>query len=108
MSSYSELIIRATGCNPADVAEIEDYMRNIYFHSTLDWQTKAQFDKGAKESYADILWMRSPEGKAYMKQLEKEMGASGVIDETFTEVDLSGFLGDNPDLVPELKKKYNI
>jgi hypothetical protein len=43
-----------------------------------------------------------------MKQLEKEMGASGVIDETFTEVDLSGFLGDNPDLVPELKKKYNI
>ena len=71
--SYKEMIIEASGCNEKDATEIEDYMRNIYFHSTLDWQTKAQFDKGARESYQDILWMRTPEGIAYMKQLELQM-----------------------------------
>lgn len=67
--NYQESIIKATGCTPADAIEVEDYMRNIYFHSTLDWQSKALFNKGAKESYNDILWMRSPEGIEYMKQL---------------------------------------
>ena len=67
--SCKETIIEVTNCDPKDAEEIEDYMRNIYFHSTLDWQSKAQFNKGAKESYQDILWMRSPEGIKYMKQL---------------------------------------
>ena len=67
--TYKESIIEVTGCNPKDADEIEEYMRNIYFHSTLDWQSKAQFNKGARESYKDILWMRSPEGVEYMKQL---------------------------------------
>ena len=70
--TYKETIKKVTGCTPQDAVEIEDYMRNIYFHSTLDWQTKAQFNKGAKESYNDILWMRSPEGIEYMKQLENQ------------------------------------
>lgn len=69
LSIYQKSIIEATKCSPDDAAEIEDYMRNIYFHSTLDWQSKAQFNKGARESYNDILWMRSPEGIAYMKKL---------------------------------------
>ena len=67
--TYKEMIINATNCNPNDAEEIEDYMRNIYFHSTLDWQGKAQFNKGARESYRDILWMHSPEGVEYKKQL---------------------------------------
>jgi len=67
---YKESIIEVTGCNAEDAEEIEDYMRNIIFHSTLDWQTKAQFNKGAKDAYSDILWMRSPEGIEYMKQIE--------------------------------------
>jgi hypothetical protein len=71
MNSYQKSIIEVTGCDPKDAEEIEEYMRQVYFHSTLDWQTKEQFDKGAKESYSDILWMRSPEGQKYMKQLEK-------------------------------------
>ena len=66
---YRQSIIEVTNCDPKDAEEIENYMRDIYFHSTLDWQSKAQFNKGAKESYQDILWMRSPEGIEYMKQL---------------------------------------
>jgi len=69
LTFYQREIIQITGCKPEDAEEIEDYMRNIIFHSTLDWQSKAQFNKGARESYRDILWMRSPEGVEYMKQL---------------------------------------
>jgi len=69
LNFYQKNIVSVTGCKPEDAEEIEDYMRNIIFHSTLDWQTKAQFNKGARESYRDILWMRSPEGVEYMKQL---------------------------------------
>lgn len=32
----------------------------------------------------------------------------GQIDETWIEVDLSGFLKDNPLLIPKLRKKYSI
>jgi len=69
ITAYQKDIIEITGCKPEDAEEIEDYMRNIYFHSTLDWQSKALFKKGAKESYRDILWMRSPEGMEYIKEL---------------------------------------
>ena len=69
LTFYQREIIQITGCKPEDAEEIEDYMRNIIFHSTLDWESKAQFNKGARESYRDILWMRSPEGVEYMKQL---------------------------------------
>ena len=67
------MIVDATGCKPADVAEIEDYMRHVIFHSTLDWQTAAQLKKAAKEAWRDIQFMRSPEGIAYMQKLEDEM-----------------------------------
>jgi hypothetical protein len=108
MATYQESIICATGCTPADAVEVEDYMRHIYFHSTLDWQSKALFDKGARESYREILWMRSPEGIRYMKGLEERQDFSGVIDDTFEEVDLSGFINENPGLIPGLKKKYKL
>lgn len=32
----------------------------------------------------------------------------GVIDDTFTEVDLSEFLKDNPAIMADLKKKYKL
>jgi hypothetical protein len=73
MSFYSELIIKATGCQESDAEEIEDYMRDIIFHSTLDWQTRKQLEEAAKEAYSDILFMRSPEGQEYIKQIEEEM-----------------------------------
>ena len=51
MSFYQEAIIKATKCAPEDGPEIEEIMRNDIFHSTLDWQTKTQFNKGAREAY---------------------------------------------------------
>lgn len=57
--------------NEKDLQEIEDYMRNIYFHSTLDWQSEDQLKQGAIDSWGDIQFMRSAEGQEYMKQLNK-------------------------------------
>jgi len=45
--SYQDLIIRATGCPPADAPEIEEIMRQDIFHSTLDWQTREQLEEAA-------------------------------------------------------------
>ena len=73
MSFYSELIIKATGCPESDAAEIEDYMRHTIFHSCLDWQTRKQLEEAARTAYSDILFMRSPEGIEYIKQIEEKM-----------------------------------
>lgn len=50
MSAYEDAIIEGTRCSRADAAMIEDIMRNEVFHSTLDWQTRAQFRKGARRA----------------------------------------------------------
>ena len=73
MNYYQQQIINATKCDPMDAAEIEDIMRDIIFHSTLDWQTKAQFNKGAREAKELLDYLRSPEGIAYAEQVEREM-----------------------------------
>ena len=71
MNHYQESISKVTGVtNETDLQEIENYMRDCYFNSTLDWQSKAQFNKGARESWSDIQYMRSPEGQKYMASLE--------------------------------------
>ena len=54
MTFYQELIIKATGANARDVEYIEDIMREDIFHSTLDWQSRAQFVRGAREA-AEML-----------------------------------------------------
>lgn len=72
--SYAQTITAATGVtDPADVAEIEDSMRNDIFHSTLDWQTKAVLMKGAREAWALIQYMRSPAGMTEIERLNAEM-----------------------------------
>lgn len=75
MAKLHDEIIQWTGCSPADAPEIEDYMRNDIFHSTLDWQTLAQLKKAAKQAWKDIQFMRSPEGIAYMEKLYQQMMA---------------------------------
>jgi hypothetical protein len=50
MTFYQELIIKATGASGTDVEYLEDIMRNDIFHSTLDWQTRAQLARGAREA----------------------------------------------------------
>lgn len=48
MSHYQKSISKLTDITDArDLGEIEETMRNDIFHSTLDWQTKEQLDKGA-------------------------------------------------------------
>lgn len=73
LRGYQKQIFEATKCKPEDAAEIEEIMRDIIFHSTLDWQTKRQFNKGAREAKELLDYMRSDEGKAYMAQVEHEM-----------------------------------
>lgn len=48
MSRYREIIRQATGCAPAEAARIEDVMRNVIFHSTLDWQTREELEDAAR------------------------------------------------------------
>jgi hypothetical protein len=51
MTLYKEIIKEATGLTDMKaIAEVEDCMRNDIFHSTLDWQTKRQLMKAAKEA----------------------------------------------------------
>ncbi|MHB2025100.1 MAG: hypothetical protein ACYCPQ_00470 [Elusimicrobiota bacterium] len=50
MSFYQDLIIKATGVNKKDAGYVEDIMREDIFHSTLDWQSRARFVRGAREA----------------------------------------------------------
>ena len=55
MTFYAELISKATGQKDPDrLNMIEHYMREIYFHSTLNWQTAEQLETAARESAADL------------------------------------------------------
>lgn len=74
LKGYAASINRATGVtDPELLAEIEDTMRNDIFHSTLDWQTPAQFAKGAREAHDLVSYMRSPAGAAEMAVLMVSM-----------------------------------
>ena len=49
MSYYSRFITEATGVkDAAQLALIEESMREDIFHSTLDWQSAEQLREGAK------------------------------------------------------------
>jgi hypothetical protein len=55
LRGYQKAIAEATGVtDPAIIEQIETHMREDVFHSTLDWQSKAQFNKGAREAFK--LW----------------------------------------------------
>jgi hypothetical protein len=59
MSSYREAIIEDTGCNPDDAGMTEHIMREDIFHSTLDWQTRAELRRAARKA-AKILAQDRP------------------------------------------------
>lgn len=59
---YSDLIREATGCTQAQVDEIEDLMRDVVFHSTLDWQTREQLERGARTAYSVMREMKENQG----------------------------------------------
>ncbi len=49
---YQRAIMEQLGCSAEDASMVEDIMRNHVFHSTLDWQSEAQFQGGAREAWA--------------------------------------------------------
>lgn len=58
---YALVIHEATGVtDPNDLADIEDSMRHDIFHSTLDWQTRPQLKRGAREAWELVQIMRDP------------------------------------------------
>ena len=59
-SFYRSLIIAATGINEKEAGYVEEIMRDDIFHSTLDWQSRAQFVRGAREA-AEMLKAYRPD-----------------------------------------------
>lgn len=61
LKGYARTISEATGVtDPADLADIEDSMRNDIFHSTLDWQTRDQLAAAAREAWDLVRLLRNP------------------------------------------------
>ena len=50
LNALHRLIREATGAAIADLAHIENIMREEIFHSTLDWQTREQLAAGAQQA----------------------------------------------------------
>ena len=51
LTGYQALIQEATGVTDLEhIERIEDTMRQVIFHSTLDWQTREQLKQGAREA----------------------------------------------------------
>lgn len=51
LRGYALIIHEGTGrTDPAELAQIEDTMRHIIFHSTLDWQSREQLHTGARQA----------------------------------------------------------
>ena len=48
---YNKMIKEILNCDDLIAEEVQEIMRNDIFHSTLDWQTKKEFEKGAKEAF---------------------------------------------------------
>jgi hypothetical protein len=57
-TGYNEIIVQATGCSLPDAEDVEEIMRGVIFHSTLDWQTRDELEVGARIAYAVLQNMR--------------------------------------------------
>jgi hypothetical protein len=55
MKGYTEMIIEDTGCTLSEAPIVADLMRKHVFHSTLDWQSRSELRKGAREAYRLFL-----------------------------------------------------
>ena len=71
MSIEEKEIVEITGCAAADAAMIEYIIREEIFHSTLDWQTPAQFRRAARKA-AKILAEDRPTYEAYFAMMRAQ------------------------------------
>ena len=49
---YQRDILEQFRCSAEDAAIVEDIMRNHVFHSTLDWQSATELQRGTREAWA--------------------------------------------------------
>lgn len=62
LRGYAVIINEATRVtDTATLDKIEELMRHVIFHSTLDWQTREQLHAGAREALA-VIHMAAAEG----------------------------------------------
>ena len=73
MNIYQQMISETVKCTPEVAVELVEIMRQDISHSTLDWQSRKQFNKGAREALELYEYMNSDEGKEYVKMITKEM-----------------------------------
>ncbi|MBM3861553.1 MAG: hypothetical protein FJ395_18160 [Verrucomicrobia bacterium] len=75
------MIQEDTDCTAADAPMVEEIMRNDVFHSTLDWQTRAEFRKGAREAARlleenrDLYEAARAETMAFVAQMKKQQAS---------------------------------
>jgi hypothetical protein len=73
LSGYQQIISQATGViEPKQLDEIEQIMRDTIFHSTLDWQTRSELMRGARQARAVQLALRRDE------MLRRKAGATNA------------------------------
>lgn len=58
-SGRIKIIMNATGCDETTALKLEDIMRDVVFHSTLDWQTREELQEGARQA---LLVLRELDG----------------------------------------------
>lgn len=87
MNYYHESIIKATGCLESDAPIIEDIMRHVIFHSTLSWQTREVFDKGARDAYDVHLYELGIDNPDKLKAFAKIMTLSIIGKDTEKLID---------------------
>lgn len=79
LAGYAACISEATGVtDPHVLDQIEDTMRHTIFHSTLDWQTEEQFERGAREAYGIVRIQNRREANGVLPEDWETAGLLGV------------------------------
>jgi hypothetical protein len=68
MSIYQQTIRQATNCSAAEAIQIEDVMRNVIFHSTLDWQTREEQESAARLGCTIVRQMAAEDAQPEKKR----------------------------------------
>lgn len=73
MNYYERMIVEDTGCSVEESGKVETVMRLDVFHSTLDWQSRAEFRRGAREAWR-LMNERREDYEEYFRQCRASLG----------------------------------
>ena len=65
MTGYTQDIVEVLNCTEEDAVMIEYIIREEIFHSTLDWQTEAEFNRAARKAAKMLASDRQTRGTLY-------------------------------------------